>query len=79
MSKIILKETKPDICQWFCESCGQLITGVEENLKSVPLIEKCPHCGITFDGYELCERRKQFVDKLWKFLTNGVEGDDYES
>lgn len=69
MSKILLKETEPEICRWFCESCGKKIDYVPENLFSVPLINSCPHCGVIFDGYELCERRKQTQRQIEDMLA----------
>ena len=65
MSKIILKEVSKGMCRWFCESCNQRIDYVPENLFSMPLIDSCPHCGITFSGYELCQTRKDYDKKIW--------------
>ena len=65
MSKIILKEVSKGTCRWFCESCNQRIDYVPETMFSRPLIDSCPHCGITFSGYELCQSRKDNDKKIW--------------
>ena len=64
MSKIILKDVDEDRTGWFCENCGKQIYGVPETINSKPLIDKCPHCGVTFSDYELCESRKEMHKKL---------------
>lgn len=76
MSKIILIETEPGKCRWLCESCGKQIDNVSETIFSRPLIESCPHCGIDFDSYELCERRLKTLEEtdkrikeLWEKYT----------
>ena len=74
MSKIILKEVSKGICRWFCEACDQRIDYVPENLFSMPLIDSCPHCGITFSGYELCQTRKDNDKKIWEGLMK-MRGD----
>ena len=64
MSKIILKDLDEDRTGWFCESCGKQIFGVPETINSKPLLDKCPHCGVTFSDYELCQSRLEMHRKL---------------
>lgn len=65
MTKIILKEISEDICCWFCDNCNQQVDNVPENLFSRPLIDKCPHCGITFSDYELCKSRIDMQNRVF--------------
>ena len=64
MSKIYLRDIAEGKTGWFCGNCGERILGVAENLFSRPLIDKCPHCGITFTDYELCKTRIDFHNRL---------------
>ena len=74
MSKIILKEVSKGICHWFCDNCNQQIDNVSENLFSRPLINECPHCGITFSGYELCQSRIDMQNRV--FAEFGIVNPD---
>ncbi len=65
MPKIILKEISDDQTGWFCENCNNRIYRVPETLFSRPLIDKCPHCGITFSGYELCKSRVDMQNQVF--------------
>lgn len=65
MTKIILKEISEGICCWFCDNCNQRVDNVPENLFSRPLIDKCPHCGITFSDYELCKSRIDMQNRVF--------------
>lgn len=74
MSKIILKEISEGNTGWFCENCNNQIHGVPENLFSRPLINECPHCGITFSGYELCKSRIDMQNRV--FAEFGIVNPD---
>lgn len=65
MTKIILKEISDDKTGWFCENCNNQIYRVPENLFSRPLINECPHCGITFSDYELCKSRIDMQNQVF--------------
>ena len=64
MSKIILKDVDEARTGWFCENCGKQIYGVPETINSKPLLDKCPHCGVTFSDYELCQSRLEMHRQL---------------
>jgi hypothetical protein len=74
MTKIILKEVSEGVCRWFCDNCNQQIDNVPENLFSRPLIDKCPHCGITFSDYELCKIRIDMQNQV--FAEFGIVNPD---
>ena len=74
MTKIILKEISDDKTGWFCENCNNQIYNVPENLFSRPLIDTCPHCGITFSDYELCKRRIYMQNRV--FAEFGIVNPD---
>lgn len=65
MSKIVLKDVGENQTRWFCECCGKHIEYVLENIFSRPLIDSCPHCGVMFSGYELCDTRRKFQSRLY--------------
>lgn len=65
MSKIILKEISEGTTRWLCENCNNRIYSVPETLFGKPLINKCPHCGITFSGYELCKSRIDMQNQVF--------------
>lgn len=74
MPKIILKEISANKTGWFCENCNNRIYDVRENLFSRPLINACPHCGITFSGYELCKTRIDMQNRV--FAKFGIVNPD---
>jgi hypothetical protein len=74
MPKIILKNISESKTGWFCENCNNRIYGVPENLFSRPLINECPHCGITFSGYELCQSRIDMQNQV--FAEFGIVNPD---
>ena len=65
MTKIILKEISEGTTRWICENCNNQIYSVPETLFGKPLINKCPCCGITFSGYELCKSRIDMQNQVF--------------
>lgn len=64
MSKICLRDVAEGQTGWFCNDCDKRIFRVSENLFSRPLIDKCPHCGVVFTDYELCQSRIDMHNRL---------------
>ena len=64
MTKIILKNVSENKTQWFCGNCNEPIYYVPETIASRPLIDICPHCGVTFTNYELCKSRIDMNNRL---------------